>query len=343
MKLFKNFALATLALGQSQEGSANGAMTASARTLDFSIDDKSGPLDDLGVVESDVVETVMRGAKVPVSIELTEPLYQECEAPAICGTNIPARCRNMGESCAQTDPVNNPCDYHCVSQCPPGQDSIIVTGASGGKFKKCTDIAEIRQMSNFICSSPEGKTPQFEMQVPKIMRHKYLPDERNYTLVPFYNEEVSFDLSNCVATEETEHFIIFRGSLEAREECQINHWIEYEDAGLFDVYTATVGYDDLTGPIGNGQTVVYRKGAHYQFECRVKQTATVTNDVFPFVDGRRPVTVVHDETETQFEMVRCTDSSCTEVETNGVIDISPDSLDDPMVWFKVSVEKLGEL
>ena len=274
-------------------------------------------------------------------MELVEPLFQECEAPTICGDKmVPARCRNFGESCAQSDSVNNPCDYHCVTECPEGQASVIVTGPSGGKFKKCVDLAEIREMSNFICSSPEGATPQFEMQVPKITRHKYIEDNRNYTLVPFYEEGVLFEKSNCFASDEDEHFVTFRGALEGQSDCQINHWIEYEDNHLFDVYKATIGYDDLTGVVGGSQDVIYRKGAHYEFECKVKRSGTVTSDIFPYVDGRREVTLLNDQTETKFEMVRCKDESCKESEFNGVIDISPNSMEDPMVWFKVSIVTL---
>ena len=230
-----------------------------------------------------------------------------------------------------------------MTSCPEGEESIIVTGPSGGKFKKCVPLAEIRAMSNFICSAPEGSVPQFEMQVPKIIRHKYLEDNRNYTLVPFFDDNTVFSNSKCIQTEETEHFVIFRGSLEGRDECQINHWIEYQNDSLFDLYTGTIGYDDLTGTIGERQNVIYRKGAHYEFECRVKRTQTVTNDIFPFVDGRRPVTLLSDVTETDFEMVRCTDETCTEINTNGVIDISPDSMDDPMVFFKVKFENLSNI
>ena len=202
MKIFKNLLIATLALGQDGSGDD---FTVSGRAL---VENKMAPIDEL--LETGSKPEMVKATKKSVSLELVEPLYQECEAPAICGANkIPARCRNMGESCAQSDPENNPCDYHCVSECYPGQESVIVTGASGGKFKKCIDIAEIRQMSEFICSSPEGATPQFEMQVPKVMRHKYLTDNRNYTLVPFFDENLSFENSNCVQSEETEHFVIF--------------------------------------------------------------------------------------------------------------------------------------
>ena len=330
MKILKNLLLFTIAFGD--DGSGDFSVTGRS----FDIANKMGLVDEL-LEKNPGSEPEMIKASKSTQLDLMEPLYQECEAPAICGDNkISARCRHMGESCAQSDPDNSPCDYHCVSECPAGQHSIIVTGDSGGKFKKCVSIAEIRQMSNFICSSPEGATPQFEMQVPKIIRHKYLTDTRNYTLIPFFDEGVKFESSNCIQSEESEHFVTFKGALEGQGACQINHWIEYEGDALFDVYTATVGYDDLTGEIGVGQTIIYRKGAHYEFECRVKRTGTVTNNMFPFVDGRRPVTIVNDETETEFEMVRCSDSTCAQTQTNGVIDISPDSMDDPLVWFKVS-------
>ena len=102
-------------------------------------------------------------------------------------------------------------------------------------------------MFNFMCSAPAGAVPQFELQVPKIMRHKYVEDQRNYTLVSFYTENQSFEESNCIQTEETKHFIIFRGALEGQNDCKINHWMEYENESLFDMYSATVGYDDLIG------------------------------------------------------------------------------------------------
>ena len=55
----------------------------------------------------------------------------------------------------------------------------------------------------------------------------------------------------------------------------------------------------------------------------------------PFVDGRRPVKVQSGQTETKFAMDRCVDETCAEVDNNAVLDISPDSDDDPMAWFKV--------
>ena len=275
---------------------------------------------------------------VKTTMDLVAPIYQECEPlRAQCGNIISARCRNIHESCAQDDSINNPCDFHCVNECPVGQESFIVTGESGKKFKKCSTQSEIRKMFNFMCSSPAGGVPQFELQVPKIMRHKYVEDNRNYTLVPFFDDGKSFEESNCFQTDETEHFIIFRGALEGQKDCKINHWSEFENNSLFDVYTATVGYDDLIGQIGNTEhTAIYRKGHHYEFECKVRRTDELSTQMFPYVDGRRSFNEVSDQTETKFEMTRCTDFSCNETTSNGLIDISPDSDTDPMVWFKVN-------
>ena len=65
----------------------------------------------------------------------------------------------------------------------------------------------------------------------------------------------------------------------------------------------------------------------------VRRTGLVES--FPFVDGRRPVKVLTGQTETKFAMDRCVDETCAEVDNNAVLDISPDSDDDPMAWFKV--------
>ena len=56
---------------------------------------------------------------------------------------------------------------------------------------------------------------------------------------------------------------------------------------------------------------------------------------FPFVDGRRPVKRLLGSDETKFEMVRCVDETCQASDDNAVLDISPYSMDDPMIWFKV--------
>ena len=66
----------------------------------------------------------------------------------------------------------------------------------------------------------------------------------------------------------------------------------------------------------------------------VKRTGLV--ETFPFVDGRRPVKLLTGQTETKFSMDRCVDQTCAEIDNNAVLDISPDSEDDPMAWFKVS-------
>ena len=39
---------------------------------------------------------------------------------------------------------------------------------------------------------------------------------------------------------------------------------------------------------------------------------------------------------TKFEIKTCSDFTCNETSSNGVIDISPDSAKDPIVWFKVT-------
>ena len=74
-------------------------------------------------------------------------------------------------------------------------------------------------------------------------------------------------------------------------------------------------------------------------ECKIKRTGLVEN--FPFVDGRRPVKRLLGSDETKFEMVRCVDETCQESDNNAVLDISPYSMDDPMIWFKVSWSYIG--
>ena len=97
-----------------------------------------------------------------------------------CKDKIGARCEGFGESCAQTDPVGNPCDFHCVKECPEGQVSRIVSFEDRGSFRKCVDESELDESQQLICSANDGGTAQFEVQVPKIARHKYLPDDRYY-------------------------------------------------------------------------------------------------------------------------------------------------------------------
>ena len=320
MKLLKTFLLANLAVAQE---SGSGESSVEIAGVDFG--------------HGTSIKSSEKGPKM----DLVEPIYQECEGSrAVCGNSISARCLNLGESCAQSDPLNSPCDFQCVTECPTGQESVIVTGDSKKTFRKCVTESEIRKMFNFICSSPAGGVPQFELQVPKIFRHKYVEDNRNYTLVPEFNENISFETSQCSQTDETDHFVIFRGGLEGQKDCKINHWSEFENDTLFDVYRATVGYDDLVGSIGDSEhSAIYRKGHHYDFECKVRRTEELSSEMFPYVDGRRGFNSVSDQTETKFEMTRCNDMSCQETSTNGVIDISPDSEVDPMVWFKVNLNK----
>ena len=41
-------------------------------------------------------------------------------------------------------------------------------------------------------------------------------------------------------------------------------------------------------------------------------------------------------TTTLFEMGRCTDDTCKEIDNNAILDVSPNSKEDPLTWFKVS-------
>ena len=34
-------------------------------------------------------------------------------------------------------------------------------------------------------------------------------------------------------------------------------------------------------------------------------------------------------------ILSCTDETCSEIHNNAVLDVSPDSMEDPMTWFKV--------
>ena len=118
---------------------------------------------------------------------MTAPIYQECLTPLTCGNKIGARCEGFGESCAQSDPETNPCDYHCVSECPIGQVSRIIEYEGRGSFRKCIPESELDDENMLICSSPEDGPAQFEIQVPKIKRHKYLKDERQYSLISAFD------------------------------------------------------------------------------------------------------------------------------------------------------------
>ena len=42
-------------------------------------------------------------------------------------------------------------------------------------------------------------------------------------------------------------------------------------------------------------------------------------------------------TTTLFEMGRCTDETCKEIDNNAILDVSPNSKEDPLTWFKVNV------
>ena len=98
-----------------------------------------------------------------------------------CNGKTGGRCTDFDGSCAQTDPINAPCDFYCVKDCPNRQASLIVNfeGASGEEiaFRKCVDEDEIKD--NFIeprlmCDAGNGGGPaQFEVQLPKIKRHPY--------------------------------------------------------------------------------------------------------------------------------------------------------------------------
>jgi hypothetical protein len=82
------------------------------------------------------------------------------------------------------------------------------------------------------------------------------------------------------------------------------------------------------------QLVTWKKGAQYKFECKIKRTKTVGN--VPFVDGTRDEGSVQSNTTTLFEMGRCTNDTCIEIDNNAILDVSPYSKEDPLIWFKVS-------
>ena len=42
-------------------------------------------------------------------------------------------------------------------------------------------------------------------------------------------------------------------------------------------------------------------------------------------------------TTTLFEMGRCTDETCKEIDNNAILDVSPNSKEDPLTWFKVGL------
>ena len=50
--------------------------------------------------------------------------------------------------------------------------SRIVTFEDRGSFRKCVDESELDDKEQLICSSVNNGTAQFEVQLPKIQRHK---------------------------------------------------------------------------------------------------------------------------------------------------------------------------
>ena len=96
------------------------------------------------------------------------------------------------------------------------------------------------------------------------MRHKYLPDERRYGLVPTYsggNDE--FNESTCFQTAEDEHYVTFRGPLDGNQNCHIHQTVEFDGASLYDVFEFVVGYDDLYDYID--ERLEYKNKNHYKF------------------------------------------------------------------------------
>ena len=59
-------------------------------------------------------------APIMAPIELPSPIVQKCPMPKLpeCRGKQPAKCYTDGilrdESCAQEDPVNNPCEFYCA-------------------------------------------------------------------------------------------------------------------------------------------------------------------------------------------------------------------------------------
>ena len=59
-------------------------------------------------------------APIMAPIELPSPIVQKCPMPKLpeCRGKQPAKCYTDGllrdESCAQDDPVNNPCEFYCA-------------------------------------------------------------------------------------------------------------------------------------------------------------------------------------------------------------------------------------
>ena len=126
--------------------------------------------------------------------------------------------------------------------------------------------------------------------------------------------------------------VTFSGPLAGDNRCNITLREERANGSLYDVYGFVIGYDDLYR-MNRGLREVGKYGAHFDIECRIKQSGFVAQ--FPFVQGTRAVVALVDGVATKFQMARCTSDDCVEVDDNSVTDISPSSTDDPMVWFKV--------
>ena len=105
------------------------------------------------------------GTALAGSLELTKPIIQQCPIPNVpeCEGKIAARCDAVGESCAQSDPINNPCDWHCVADCSQfDQKSVLVEDENGEIFRKCVQKDELHD-GVFRCAIVDG-TAQFEIQ-----------------------------------------------------------------------------------------------------------------------------------------------------------------------------------
>ena len=77
----------------------------------------SGQDEGSGVTTDSV--TIITEPKSPLaSLELLRPIFQECLAPLSCVDKIGARCEGFGESCAQSDPVNNPWTFTASANAP---------------------------------------------------------------------------------------------------------------------------------------------------------------------------------------------------------------------------------
>ena len=83
--------------------------------------------------------------------------------------------------------------------------------------------------------------------MPQIKRHLYIDDERFYTLIPRFDDSTidNFSKSKCIQTDENEHYVTFSGQLEGNQDCHIHRKVEFDGENLYDVYSGSVGYDDL--------------------------------------------------------------------------------------------------